>query len=268
MRSIWQSTWMIVSASVACSPVSYDGTTGRPCATDADCTSPGGPGIARCSNSVFAPDDYYPTPVCILPTCSPVSDRTLQYCDGPGQAGGAGVCIQSGSTGVCYPVCYYDMNGGPPTGCQGKDTCIPYGPAGYGYCWGGCTKDSDCQVGQHCQTDRGVCLAEVVPPTKAIGAPCNGVSDNEVGACNCIGGGESGAGYCESFCIVGDGASCPDGFVCGANEPILTYSVQNPGIAGRCHLKCSGADAGTGCPAGTNSTCSYEWAGGPYCTVP
>jgi hypothetical protein len=61
----------------------YDGTTGKPCTTDADCASPGGPGLARCSSSVFAPDAYYPTAVCILPSCSPVSDTSVHYCDGP-----------------------------------------------------------------------------------------------------------------------------------------------------------------------------------------
>src|ERR1019366_7312406 len=52
----------------------YDGTTGQKCASDADCTTPGGPGIARCSSTVFAPESYFATPACILPTCSPVSE--------------------------------------------------------------------------------------------------------------------------------------------------------------------------------------------------
>jgi hypothetical protein len=112
-----------------------------------------------------------------------------------------------------------------------------------------------------------LCLADVVPPAKAIGAACT-EADDEAGACNCHFGGESGAGYCTSFCIVGDDSTCPDGFVCGADESLLGgYSVQNPGIAGLCHLKCNGDDAGTGCPTGTNSWCSYEYAGGPYCVV-
>src|SRR5580693_9217522 len=114
MRSTWfknSCRWiaLMVSASAACNPSpSYDGSTGLACKTDSDCASAGGPGIARCSNSVFGPDEYYPTAVCILPTCSPVSDSTVHYCDGPDELGSPGVCIQSGATGVCYPSCQYD----------------------------------------------------------------------------------------------------------------------------------------------------------------
>src|SRR5580658_1053025 len=62
----------------------YDGTTGKACSTNADCKSPDGPGLTQCSSSVFAPDDYYPTAVCIVPTCSPVSEESsVHYCDGP-----------------------------------------------------------------------------------------------------------------------------------------------------------------------------------------
>src|SRR5579863_5646364 len=86
---------MVVASSACSSSDSYDGTTGTACTTDADCTSPGGPGIARCSNSVLAPNDYYPTAVCILPTCSPVSNSArVHYCDGPDEPGSPGVCIQ------------------------------------------------------------------------------------------------------------------------------------------------------------------------------
>jgi hypothetical protein len=252
----------------------YDGTTGKPCTTDADCRSADGPEVARCSSSVFAPDEYYPTPVCILPTCSPVSDSTsVHYCDGPDEASSPGMCVPAGMAGAgqCLPKCAFDTSGDAPTGCQGKDTCFAYnsGPeAGYGYCWAGCTQDSDCESGQHCQADRGTCLAAVVPPTKTVGQACT-QTDEDDDVCYCIYGGASETGYCTSFCIVGDASTCPGGFVCGADEDRASgYSMQNTGMAGRCHYQCSTTDGGLTCPAGANSTCSDIYAAGPYCIVP
>jgi len=259
---------------VATSSHPYDGTTGKACTTNADCTPAGGPGIARCSNSVYAPDDYYPTAVCIVPSCSPVSDdASIHYCDGPDEPTSPGVCIPSGTAGggTCLPKCAFDTMGDPATGCQGKDTCRTYNNApenGYGYCWGGCTQNSDCQNGQHCQTDRGTCLVDVVPPTKTIGEACTQVDDENY-ACHCLYGGASETGYCTSFCIVGGAATCPNGFVCGADESRADgYVTQNTGMYGRCHSVCSAADGGLMCPLGTNSTCTDQWAAGPYCIVP
>jgi hypothetical protein len=256
----------------------YDGTTGKPCSTDSDCVSPGGPGLARCSNTVFVPDDYYPTAVCILPTCSPVSgESSVHYCDGPDDPSSPGMCVPHGTTGAgeCLPKCTYDTAGDAPSGCQGKDTCraanfVGLAAAGYGYCWGGCTTDGDCPTGQQCQTDTGTCLAGLVPPTKSLGQACTETDYND-GACYCLYGGTSESGYCTSFCIVGDATGCPEGYVCGADELRAGgYSSQNPGMAGRCHVQCTatdgGADGGGGCP--TNSTCSDIYAAGPYCIVP
>jgi hypothetical protein len=172
-------------------PQLYDGTTGKACATDADCKSANGPELARCSSSVFSPDDYYPTPVCILPSCATVSDVSgLHYCDGPDDPSSPGICIALSDSvgGTCIPKCSYDKAGDKATGCQGKDTCRAYSPAaeaGEGYCWAGCTEDSHCESGQHCQTDRGTCVAGVVPPTKALGQACT-VADEDDAACRCF----------------------------------------------------------------------------------
>jgi hypothetical protein len=267
------------STSEAMTTQPYDGTTGKACSTNADCKSPDGPGLTQCSSSVFAPDDYYPTAVCIVPTCSPVSEESsVHYCDGPDDPSSPGMCVPFGTTGAgkCLPKCTYDTTGDAPSGCQGKDTCraanfVGIAAAGYGYCWAGCTADGDCPAGQQCQTNTGTCLAGLVPPTKSIGQACTETDDDD-GACFCLYGGTSETGYCTSFCIVGDDTTCPGGYVCGADELRAGgYSTQNPGMYGRCHAQCTAVDAGTAdggsmCP--TNSTCTDIYAAGPYCIVP
>jgi len=129
----------------------YDGTTGLACTTDSDCQPPGGPGIALCSPTVFTPETYYPTSVCILPTCSPVSGTTLHYCDGPDDPSSPGICVPQQTGGICLPKCTFDKAGSPAVGCIGKDACDVYTSntaGGVGYCWAGCTKDGDCATGQ------------------------------------------------------------------------------------------------------------------------
>ena len=243
----------------------YDGTTGKTCAKDGDCWVPNGPQVARCSSSVFAPQDYYPTPVCILPSCDPVSDTKVHYCDGPDDPSSPGICVPGFSGGVCVPKCNYDKKGSPPVGCQGKDACFSYtlgATGGVGYCFGGCTKDGDCQNGQKCQTDTGYCMAGVVPPTKPVGAACTS-KDTTNGVCNCLYG-TAKTGYCSSFCIVG-GPACPQGFVCDSIEyRAYGFSTQNTGMAGYCMLDCS-SDAGA-CPS--SATCTNALAGGPDCVPP
>jgi hypothetical protein len=244
----------------------YDGTTGKACTSDADCTVAGGPGIARCSSSVFAPESYYPTPVCILPTCTPVSDQQIHYCDGPDQPSSPGICVPQGTAGggICIPKCTYDETGDAATGCVGKDMCFAYTTGtqgGVGYCWGGCTQDGDCPQGQKCQTDQGLCVEGVVPPTKAFGAACT-KSDSDNGVCNCLYGGSAETGYCSSFCITGGPATCPAGSICdGLEYRQYGFSTQNPGLGGFCSSTCVG-DAET-CPA--NSTCTNIFAAGPDC---
>lgn len=94
------------------SPSPYDGTVGKACTSNADCLSPNGPEVVKCSNSVFAPEDYYPTAVCIIDTCSPVSDMSsLHFCDGPDNASSPGICVAGFSGSICLPKCSYDQSG-------------------------------------------------------------------------------------------------------------------------------------------------------------
>jgi hypothetical protein len=247
-------------------PLLYDGTTGKMCASDADCIVPNGPGIARCSSSVFAPEQYYPVPVCILPTCTPVSGQQLHFCDGPDDPSSPGICVPSGGMGggTCLPKCTYDKSGGAQKGCVGKDTCWSYTTGmqgGVGYCWGGCTSDLDCTNGQKCQTDQGLCVEGVVLPTKMFGTACT-KTDQQNGVCNCLYG-NGNTGYCSGFCVVG-GAACPMGATCDAFEyRQYGYATQNPGMAGYCTLACSASDAGPNCPA--NVSCTNIFAAGPDC---
>jgi hypothetical protein len=248
-------------------PQPYDGTVGKACTTDADCASANGPNLARCSSSVFAPQDYYPTPVCILPSCSPVSGTGgLHFCDGPDDPSSPGICVTNGSTGgICVPKCTYDKNGGAPVGCQAHDACFAFVSAtenGVGYCWAACTQDSDCHDGQKCQPDRGWCVQGVLPPTKAIGDACTS-TDTNAGVCNCLYGTNK-SGYCSSSCVVG-GTTCPQGYTCDSLEQRLAgYSTPNVGMGGYCAIDCT-ADAGA-CPA--SSVCTNVFASGPDCIPP
>jgi hypothetical protein len=244
----------------------YDGTVGKACSTDADCHSANGPNVAKCSNSVFAPEDYYPTNVCIIPTCTTISDDTsLHFCDGPDDSSSPGICVPGFSGGVCLPKCTYDQNGGAPVGCAGKDTCNSYPTVkenGIGYCWAGCTQDQDCSDNQKCQVDQGLCVEGVTPPTKNFGAACT-KSDTNAEVCNCLYG-ASNDGYCTSFCIVGS-STCGAGNTC---DPFLYraygYSTSNAGMAGYCTVGCAG-DA-SACPAG--AACTNISASGPDCVPP
>lgn len=247
-------------------PSPYDGTVGKACSTDSDCASANGPQKAKCSNTVFAPTGYYPTPVCIIPSCAPVSDTKLHYCDGPDDPSSPGVCVPGFNGGVCVPKCTYDKNGGAPQGCAGKDRCFTYPSItenGDGYCWGGCTSDSDCGANEHCQVDQGICVQGVTPPTKNIGDACT-KADNNTEACYCLYG-TNDNGYCSSFCIVGQTSTCPNGYTCDPFEfRTYGYSTSNVGMAGYCAKDCAG-DA-SACPS--SSSCTNLSASGPDCIPP
>ena len=246
----------------------YDGTVGKACTSDNDCHSANGPNVARCSSSVFAPQEFYPNPVCVLPACSPVSDASgLHFCDGPDDPSSPGICVTGGASGgICLPRCNYDKSGSAPTGCQGHDVCFAYPAAtenGVGYCWAGCTQDTDCSNGQKCQLDRGWCVQGVLPPTKAVGDACT-ESDTNAGVCNCLYGSNK-TGYCSSTCIVG-GAPCPTGFVCDSLETRINgYATPHAGMGGYCAKACA-ADGGATCPGA--SVCTAVFASGPDCIPP
>jgi len=244
----------------------YDDIVGKACTTNADCATPNGPNLAVCSNTVFQGEDFFPTAVCVLPSCSPVTSSTaVHFCDGPDDPSSPGLCVTSGGGSVCLPKCTYDKQGGAPKGCVGKDACNSYpitAAGGIGYCFGGCTQDLDCQDGQKCQTDRGWCLPGVTPPTKSLGAACT-ESDSNALVCNCLYGTNK-TGYCSQFCTIG-GAACPNGYVCDSLEIRLSgYTTPNTGMAGYCTPSCS-ADAGS-CPA--SATCTNVFASGPDCIPP
>lgn len=266
----------------------YDGTSGLPCTTDADCKSVRGPQTNGCSKNFLylmggASVQGLPTPVCIVaPAASggncdpaPPTDPTgqgLHFCDGPDAPTSPGLCVPgtnppSPGLGSCLPKCGFALDGSPAAGCVGKNTCVPFGysidgTAGYGFCQGTCQTDADCAaLGTTfvCQIDTGACTSHRVVRTKQLGQACT-VSDSASGACNCLPGTASPTGYCTSACVVG-GAACPNGWVCENFEPSFA-TVANVGTAGLCVAPCSAPDAGQ-CPA--SSTCQNSTPVGPDC---
>jgi hypothetical protein len=159
-----------------------DGTTGKKCATNADCkgTDPNAPGTNICSNTIgytFTKVSFqiFPTPVCeIAPVqgggnCDPCGgltsgcDGNLHFCDGPDAPTSPGMCLPNNfanpmpGQGTCYPFCTLPADGSAPVGCAGNNRCVPFtwvlstpvdGGAGtvtgYGFCQGACEKDADC----------------------------------------------------------------------------------------------------------------------------
>ncbi len=264
----------------------YDGTVGLPCRSDADCQPAGGPGVNTCSTSLN--DPIYPTPICISPSCALGPPGSIEFCDGPSDSlSSPGVCFDTGSgngVGVCLPQCGFLADGSAPRGCQGKDACYFFGsgpgtsggPVGIGYCFGGCTMDTDCPIRSRCQVDTGLCLTTVTTPSKAVGQACTQADNGNASAsppvaptCNCLYDAMTSQGLCTQFCVVGaTDAPCPDGFVCDSFENTpgdagTGFATQNVGLAGSClpvAANCGGAatgDAGAvaaSCPTGTTCT--------------
>jgi hypothetical protein len=303
--------------------VLYDGTVGKQCTSDSDCQVNGMACTNICSTSYYpaAQGVRYPTAICINLMCDPApsSDPTGQYihfCDGPdGQLNTPGICIPTTNPpkpgqGLCLPQCQYSNDGKAPTGCVGKDVCTPYAfgtlstgtPIAIGICYGGCTKDGDCSVGQHCQTDTGLCEAAVKSRTLQPGDPCtsadadpSGNNPGGKGNCSCFYDTRTNEGYCSTFCITGvtsGPGSCPTTdsgvtFVCDDSTPSQLQTsmgttpwgttMENPGIAGNCLIKCTPSDAGAGdagsmCPyggaadaGGGGDLCSNSTIAGPDC---
>jgi hypothetical protein len=263
----------------------FDGTTGRPCSTDADCAVPNGPHINRCSNGfTFSVGSVsvqlFTTPVCIPPLSSvvgncdpaPPSDpqgQLIHFCDGPDTATSPGICVPASNpptsgAGQCLPQCSFGTDGSAPAGCIGKNACVPVGilpgastAVGIGYCQGFCATDSDCAAlgaGYGCQADIGLCTKTKVARTKQLGAACT-VSDTMSGACVCFANPSTSNGYCIAQCLVG--SACPGGYVCDdllpnqiptASGTVITITKENTGLAGTCVAPCSSS-----CPNG--ATC-------------
>jgi hypothetical protein len=249
----------------------YDGTTGQPCTSDAQCRTAAG--INDCSTDAYT-EAIFPTPVCLMPgPCSTPDDDQLHYCDGPDEESSPGVCYPASSLpkgeGLCFPKCTFGLNGGQPQGCQGKDACVLLGwtsTIGVGICFGGCTENSDCPGGQKCATNEALCEPSPTPPTLALGAACASTTT----ACDCFYNDTSGIGFCTQVCLVG-GSGCPAGWVCDAGEPTKVFSQANVGLEGSCLPACSldgGAPEGGSPDAGAcplASTCQSPDVAGPDC---
>ncbi|HEY8039293.1 MAG TPA: hypothetical protein VIF15_05840 [Polyangiaceae bacterium] len=231
-----------------------NGSTGKQCKTDADCTGAAGSTPEKCGNDYNATitgvkAQIWPTPVCIeaIPSaagtgnCDPGVDGAVHFCDGPDAPTSPGICLpnttppQTGN-GLCLPKCLNPIDGSASTGCIGKDACTPYTwekdsttgvVTGYGFCQGACEKDADCTdlgAGYICQVDIGFCTKATAQKTrtKTLGTGCTGgsatTSDSTTGACNCLANSTNNLGYCSSACLVG-GNACPGGYICDALEP-------------------------------------------------
>jgi hypothetical protein len=163
-------------------------------------------------------------------------------------------------------------NGSKPSGCQGKDGCNVIGwgllqssgaPEAFGYCFGGCSADTDCPSGSKCQTNDGTCVTTLVTPTKALGDPCRrapAANPDPIGACSCMAHPSTGLGYCTQFCLAGANspAQCPAGYVCDTQLPaqitasndasVPGFATQNVGLVGSCLKTCT---PGTGDAGGS-----------------
>jgi hypothetical protein len=247
-----------------------------------------------CSSTVFGIGPINPTPVCIATGCTIPDPSSVTFCDGTAGTGSAtpgsaplGVCFAtSGGTDICLPLCTFDDTGAAPVGCRGKDACNAdsfvsgvddAGAAtalGIGFCFGGCTQDSDCPSGSACQTENAVCVKTKVTYGLPIGAACTTSQTDTAGGCNCETNATTNTGYCTVACTQG-GPACPTGFVCDGFLPKSLevdggtapgFTTEPAGLAGACLATCAtpdaSADAG-GCPQ--NSTCNGGELAGVDC---
>jgi hypothetical protein len=230
-------------------------TTGKACATDEDCDTVGD-GINRCSKGIFGSsggNDLYPTNVCLGTECDAGDGTSIMGCDGD-----TGVCLKAGTSNICLGACQFDDSTAAPMGCAGKNACNVYGwgtdsmtmkTIGIGYCFGGCKADSDCESGQVCQTEEGLCVKSgtKVTYTKAVGEACTDTDSTATPAkCNCLYATSTKKGYCSSFCKMGSSGDCGAGFACDAQLPktkVLdtdtVFTAAPVGMAGYCLKTCT-----------------------------
>jgi hypothetical protein len=250
----------------------YDGTVGQACKSNADCQPAGGAGVNVCSSSLTGV--LFPSPVCVLTGCNPGTDGSLHFCDGPDMPTSPGACFDVGQgQGFCLPQCQLLTDGKAPLGCLPGSACAELAlgvdmngniAGAFGACFSACVQNADCPSGTTCQVDTGICVTAVVPATKAPGAPCT-ADDLTHGACECFSGvladGGLAGGVCAPSCVTGPTAACPSGFICDAllETTVMSpdastqpgFTVENPGLVGRCFRACSASGGeGGGAPEG------------------
>ena len=250
-------------------------TTGKACTDDATCDTPCETGAAFCSPTGFTSGSLYPTPTCFSADCDPGDGTKIVGCDGD-----TGVCLSTGSGGICLPACSFDDSATAPTGCIGKNKCNPYGwgtdsttmkTVGVGYCFGGCTADADCPAGNKCQKEDGLCIKAPVTYTKTPGTACTDADAKAPAKCNCLYTTAAKAGYCANSCYFGE-TTCDAGFACDTNLPKtkimpddVVFTSAPKGMAGYCLKKCT-TDADC---TGLNAYCdeSAGMAGQKTCQI-
>jgi len=241
-------------------PVSENKTTGKTCKDDAEC-DPLELGTSFCSPTGFTSGSLYPTPVCFSVECDPGDGTKIVGCDGD-----TGVCLSTGSGGICLPVCEFDDSATAPKGCEGKNKCNIYGwgtdtttmkTTGVGYCFGGCTADTDCPTGNKCQKEDGLCVKAPVTYTKTPGTACTDADAKAPAKCNCLYTTADKAGYCANTCYFGE-STCGTGFTCDSGLPKTkirdddtVFTATPKGMAGYCLKDCT-TDADC---AGLNAYC-------------
>ncbi|MGA7122195.1 MAG: hypothetical protein WBY94_18980 [Polyangiaceae bacterium] len=195
------------AAEASAGGATFDGTSGKPCSSNADC---GSTGINVCSNTYsgklnalngITSPQFWPTPLCMVPlptmagvgNCDPGDPGNVQFCDSadPTDPTSPGICIPlttpqaAGATnGFCLPHCYVGLDGTFGISCPGKDTCNALNflldtttnmVQVHGFCQGTCQADADCSAlgtGWVCQVDAGICTKAKKTRTKAIGTTC------------------------------------------------------------------------------------------------
>jgi hypothetical protein len=232
-----------------------DELTGKPCTTDADCHSPGGPGTDACSNDpAFLQTvtgisvQNWPTPICLKPlppagqgNCDPAplasdpNGENVHFCDGPDVSTSPGICVPldlmnpQTNQGICYPKCTFGTDSTPAVGCVGHDACVFAAyedelvdgvPQGFGYCQGSCQEDSDCAA-LDTDASTSLCQKDLGFCTTQLRANSSAIGDpcNAATPCACLlsGSDPASTGYCSTACVIG-GLACPAGWVCDTGQ--------------------------------------------------